>query len=324
MKPIEIKSNIDVLPLMWLPTNKCNYNCSYCIDLDKTYYEKIPWEKTKEFFENMFDHYNKLGIKKYILGISGGEPFVYSKLPEACEYFKNKQRNEGLEIRIHINTNFSRSIKWLESIEKNVDSIGASFHIEYEDQDQFLERVKFLEDKVNISIRLMMHKERFWEIVEFGKRLLERDGRYSVEHAPLFDKGSSHTETYSYPDDQEEFIRNNYRINNFKRGGGKLKTSVPDYIPQIIYDNGESELAVCSKIIAEGHNKFEGWECDIGLSSIQISYNGLLGTSGCSVRDLGNWITGEYEFPTDSVICPRKVCHCGFDINIPKRKIRGS
>ena len=317
----EVRSTMDVFTVMWLPTNKCTYDCYYCLDVDRgVQHEKgATWDQTKDFFEEIFEHYTKLGFKNYSIGISGGEPTVFSKLPEACEYLKSKKK-EGLEIVIMLNTNLYRSKKWMSDIVDNVDSIGVSYHIDQVDQDEFLEKIKFLEGRVGLSIRLMLNKERFWDVVNFGKRLMDRPGMYMLDYAPIFEVESMREVMYDYDDEEKQrFINENSFVENY-RLKFPVKRDLFDWYHEVVYKNGTTERMNASDIVSKRLNSFEEWECDIGKTSLQFSYNGEMYTAGCGVQRLGNWLTDDYELPTEGVICPRKVCFCGFDIMVPKRK----
>lgn len=318
MQMIEIISKVNKISIMWFPTNNCNYNCSYCFDEDRlTKYNILPWSETKLFFDDLFSHYMKLGIRYYKIGISGGEPTIYKNILEACEYFRKKEKDEGLDIHIHSSTNLSKPKEWLLDYSSYLDSFSPSFHVDHADKDDFLEKIIFLERKVFLLISMMLHKERFWEVVDFGNRLMDRDGSYTLIYSPILEEG----EMCDYSLEELEFIKKNYRIKNEKGGPLPRRVPVGQKREMVVYDNGIIGEFCQSKIAAENNNTFKGWECDIGLKSLQISYNGLLEASGCNVRCLGNWATGEYTFPTDSIICPRDICTCGFDIPIPKRRV---
>lgn len=96
---------------------------------------------------------------------------------------------------------------------------------------------------------------------------------------------------------------------------------------QIFYD--------VEDMIAQDLNRFQGWDCDAGLESLYIDYDGSVWIANCAGAranpnsrhpDLkekfgyvGSIMEDQYRWPEKSVICPFRHCGCGADIPVTKR-----
>jgi hypothetical protein len=93
---------------------------------------------------------------------------------------------------------------------------------------------------------------------------------------------------------------------------------------QAYYDDGthNPDLKV-QALINAGNTNFEGWECEIGLESLFVHFNGRVHLGNCvtspkigSIQDVEN-----IEWPTGPIICRQSYCNCTTDVCVSKRKI---
>ena len=88
------------------------------------------------------------------------------------------------------------------------------------------------------------------------------------------------------------------------------------------FDDGLEEKFLHSAVNELLNNKktdFYGWECDIGLESLFVQYNGKVQRGNCAEGGfIGNINTG-VEWPSVPIVCSKNVCHCSTDIVISKR-----
>jgi hypothetical protein len=77
-----------------------------------------------------------------------------------------------------------------------------------------------------------------------------------------------------------------------------------------------------NQLISQNRHYFTGWQCDIGLNSLFVQYDGSYRRGNCSQGGYIGWLQDPVlKFPTESVICELNHCHCTTDILTPKRLI---
>jgi len=75
-------------------------------------------------------------------------------------------------------------------------------------------------------------------------------------------------------------------------------------------------------VIKQHLNQFKGWQCNAGLESLMINWDGEVHRATCRVGgSLGNIYQGTFTIPTSPIICNRDYCTCAADIPLSKLKI---
>lgn len=101
----------------WEVTMKCNYNCFYCTNLDKSIYHIVDREKIRNFVKMLGETYP--GVEVFVFG---GEPFVHPEIEYIIKCF-----NE-FSVPFVIQTNLSKySIAVMKNI-KEPFTVQASIH----------------------------------------------------------------------------------------------------------------------------------------------------------------------------------------------------
>jgi MoaA/NifB/PqqE/SkfB family radical SAM enzyme len=86
----------------------------------------------------------------------------------------------------------------------------------------------------------------------------------------------------------------------------------------IIDDNPEYKIHA-NDVIKKHLNQFKGWQCNAGLESLMINWDGEVHRATCRVGgSLGNIYKGTFVIPNDPVICTRDWCTCAADIPLTK------
>ncbi len=207
--------------LMITITEKCNLSCKHCYITDKNLVD-MSLENILELIKKF---YNLQGIK---LILTGGEPFLYTKLKELLQKLKtiplqkvlltngtliSEQNQEILKLLKDNNFELFVSIDGLE------DS-----HNEFRNADCFqntIEGIKTLiENKIKVSVNTMIHKQNLNDFNSLYKLIssLGEIKNWSID-IPTFDESTP------------KEIRNKYEI-SYKEGGKILK----DYGWGIIYE----------------------------------------------------------------------------------------
>ena len=89
----------------------------------------------------------------------------------------------------------------------------------------------------------------------------------------------------------------------------------------IIYSDGEPVIIHANDVIKKHLNQFKGWNCNIGIESLMINWDGEVHRATCRVGgSLGNIYQGNLVVPTAPIDCTRDWCTCAADIPITKIK----
>jgi organic radical activating enzyme len=313
-KIIKIENKIDGLFLTWIINNICTYHCSYCPEIvhgGKNHH--YDWQHVKPFIDQCFQQYPYVHCS-----LSGGEPTV-------SPFFKNlvsEIYDRGGTV--HVTTNLVRSWEYWQDIAAKCSSISVSYHSEFvvskEDEDIFLDKLVKLSRESYVTLRVMMHPKHWDRCVNFYDRALRTSEPFTIEVVrilPDFGTGNNYFDA-TYTEEQLKFfsatpiIFGDPRIENFRRS--KIESN-------IVYDDGNKEffsLTIQSELEKNKANNFYGWTCDIGKESLFVHYDGGIQRANCEVGGvIGNIVTG-FTWPTDSVICNKKLCHCAADVVITK------
>jgi len=323
MEVIEIRHKRRFLQVCWALNNVCNYNCSYCTPINKNgQFNNLTIDTAKKFVDVIFEYYaEELRHNIINFNFTGGEPTIWKYFVELCEYIKSYEEDDLL-IPITVNTNFSRPLKWWEKHVHLFDMVIASFQIEFANKDEFFKKTKIGLDTA-LAIRLSMHKDRFWEVSEFGEKLVNTPGNYRVEWVPLFDELGINSEPFEYKDKKQKKFLNEHTTSVYKADFRFRKK--PRWLMRtiLIDENNDEHDFITNDLVLMKKNYFLNWECNLGLDSLFVSYEGDVEGATCRLRYIGNIIYEDYEFPNSPMICTKEYCHCGADIMIPKRKVWG-
>jgi organic radical activating enzyme len=317
-KLIAIEAPEPYLAVTWQVNNFCNFRCSYC--------NPGNWAGANPnngnidvYIKNLgaiINKYKDAGYRNFKFFFSGGEPTAWRNFIPICEWLYDELPRATLAV----NTNLSRPLAWWEKHYQLFDDVVASFHVEYSDKNRYEENNVFLCDKVNyLSTKMLLHDERFWEVVEFGNHLKTVMPNYFLEWTPLFDEMTPSTAPWSYSDPAKEaFVRNvTTEIHQSKPKPMKRTTRTVSYNR---YDDEFTEVTNSNEVIVAGNNFFKGWECNVG-DAIFINPVGEMSLASCGQGGkVGHILEDISKVGPQKITCWKQHCHCGTDIIIPKIK----
>jgi hypothetical protein len=199
------------------------------------------------------------------------------------------------------------------------DDIVASFHVEFSKKDRYIENARFLCDKVDyLCTKMLMHEERFWEVVEFGERVRNEVPNYNLEWTPLFDEMSVNAGPWKYADPEKEKFLAEAKFETV------LRTRKPyreNKAISLSHYEDSIEPVNSNKIIAARQNFFAGWRCFVD-DALFINPIGQISSASCGVGNQhGNILNENLQFDLKPVMCSKQHCHCGTDIIIPKEPV---
>jgi organic radical activating enzyme len=302
--------------ITWQVNNFCNFQCSYCNpgNWAGDSRNNSNLEIYKHNVRNIFRQYQDRGYKYFKIFYSGGEPTHWENFIPLTEFLKEEL---GDNLTVAVNTNLSRPLKYWEQYYHLFDDIVASFHIEFSKKDRYIENAKFLCDKVDyLCTKMLMHEERFWEVVEFGERVKQEVPNYNLEWTPLFDEMSVNAGPWKYSDPKKEQFLVDAKFETVMRIKKPYRTNKAISIAH--YSDGKTEPVNSNSIIAARQNFFKGWRCFVD-DALFINPRGEISSASCGVGNThGNILDSNLKFNLNPVICSKMHCHCGTDIIIPK------
>jgi organic radical activating enzyme len=316
-KLIEIYAPQPYLAVTWQVNNFCNYKCSYCNpgNWGGSHRNEDNLDVYLKNLETIINRYKQVGYKNFKFFFSGGEPTAWKNFIPICEWIYETLPRATLAV----NTNLSRPLAWWEKHYHLFDDVVASFHVEFADKKKYEENSIFLCDKVNyLSTKMLMHEERFWEIVDYGNYLKTVMPNYFLEWTPLFDEMSANTGPWHYKDPaKEQWLKEHTtEMHQSKRKPTKRTTLTVSYNK---YDDGSTEVCNSNEVIVAGNNFFSGWECNVG-DCIFINPVGEMSLASCGMGGyVGHILTDINRVGPKQITCEKEHCHCGTDIIIPKR-----
>jgi organic radical activating enzyme len=315
-KLISIEAPQPYLAVTWQVNNFCNYKCSYCNpgNWGGSHRNEENLDVYLKNLETIINRYKSVGYKNFKFFFSGGEPTAWKNFIPICEWIYETLPRATLAV----NTNLSRPLAWWEKHYHLFDDVVASFHVEFADKKKYEENSIFLCDKVNyLSTKMLMHEERFWEVVEYGNYLKTVMPNYFLEWTPLFDEMSANTGPWHYKDPEKEkwLHEHTTEMHQSKRKPTKRTTLTVSYNR---YDDGSTEVCNSNEVIVAGNNFFSGWNCNVG-DCIFINPVGEMSLASCGMGGyVGHILTDINRVGPKQIVCEKEHCHCGTDIIIPK------
>ena len=275
----------------WNLGKRCNYDCSYC---PSSIHDNTSPHTDIEILKSAVDKLVALG-KPIRLSFTGGEPTVHPKFKELLQYCKHV----GV-YWISVTTNGTLPAEFYATLP--VEQIVFSIHFEY-DWMRISSTLVKVSDMTSISLiaQLMAHHDYIDEVKTTHGVLNShnipttvRRIRWTEGDHDLFDDMKYHPDDLNWIKDQDATVKGNCVIDD----------------KEIIHSNDVIKLHL---------NKFKGWDCNAGIESLMINWDGDVHRATCRVGgSLGNIYSGTFVVPEDPVICDRNFCTCSADIPLTK------
>jgi MoaA/NifB/PqqE/SkfB family radical SAM enzyme len=275
----------------WNLGKRCNYDCSYC---PSSIHDNSSPHTDIEILKATVDKLMTLG-KPIRLSFTGGEPTVHPKFRELLLYCKHV----GVSW-ISVTTNGTLPMEFYRTLP--IEQLVFSVHFEY-DWMRVCNTLMEVSAMTNISViaQLMAHDEHMLSVKTVHARLLA-DGipttvrriRWTEGDHDLFDDMRYHPDDLLWIKQQDATVKGNCVVDDV----------------QIIHANDIIKLHL---------NKYNGWQCNAGIESLMINWDGDVHRATCRVGgSLGNIYEGTFTQPIGPVTCTRNFCTCAADIPLTK------
>ena len=274
----------------WNLGKRCNYDCSYC---PSEIHDNHSPHTNIEILKSAVDRL--VAIDKPIrLSFTGGEPSVHPNFKELVQY----ARHRGVTW-ISVTTNGTRNADFYNSLP--VDQYVFSMHLEYDWRRVFNTLKTVAETDIKVLAQIMAHHDCMPDVIELRNRCMEenipntvRRIRWTEGNHDLFDDMKYDPKDLTWIKSQDATVKGNCVIDNDK----------------IMHANDVIKLHL---------NKYQGWQCNAGIESLMINWDGDVHRATCRVGgSLGNIYTGEFAAPVEPISCTREWCTCAADIPITK------
>lgn len=310
MKPCpykEVVSDYERFYLTWIINNICTNHCRYCPKyLHEGKNHHYEWKDAEYFIDGVLEHHDKVHLV-----VSGGEPTVSPFLPDLLKKFADSKHYVG------ISSNGVKRPEYWDGL--NVRNLGLSYHPAFHD-DKWIDRAIGCRPYVNLITANVMMDPDYWDhsIVIYNE-LLER-ADFSVIPTMIVDWGTRYQAKYS-PEQLQWFLENPPVLRNKWQDPYQQKNFY------ILDHNGQYPESFKNswtvELIHRRENNFARWECDIGLKSAFVQFDGSYRRANCEQGGYAGWIKDGYRPFENSVICGYTECQCLTDISVPKRRQTG-
>lgn len=182
----------------WDISYVCNYKCSYCIVdtwRETTYLTAEEW---RQIWDLIFENYGSTHIR-----FSGGEPFVY---PNFFKLLKFISENHTLNMTTNLSFDVEEFVKEVGSIaDKAQLVISASFHPEFVQLKDFIEKICYLKSKGIYASASLVAWPPFLKDVLTIKEEMERN---KIEFLIIPLQGTHFDKKYpeGYTDEERKFL----------------------------------------------------------------------------------------------------------------------
>lgn len=279
----------------WNLGKRCNYNCSYC---PPSIHDFTSPHTDLSILEHAVDKLCEIN-KPVRISLTGGEPTAHPHIEGLLEYFKFK----GISW-VNLTTNGSRPSRWYLQNEFFFNHLIFSLHFE-ENWQRVVKNINEYYDETDrdFFVNVMAHHNYMKEVRDVVKSFDEKGIKYTIRRIRwtegdhnVFDDLKYEGNDLEWILDHESTVKPNVKINNIK-------------------------LMHANDVIKQHLNQYKGWECNAGIESLMINWDGNVHRATCRVGgSLGNIYNGTFVIPTSPVICTRDWCTCAADIPLTKVK----
>lgn len=177
--------------VVFWPTFRCNYSCSYCPVHTKFDFTTVFPKACERTWQQWAEALEKL--PPAVIYIAGGEPFLFAGLPDLLNHFPAKHRLLGIVTNLSMPASVFRRIR-------RPPYLNASFHRECVSEESFLAKVKELSDSFHLEVNIVATPENLPVIAMIDELLKSRHitlhvdpyvdpgFRYSAEQLELLEK----------------------------------------------------------------------------------------------------------------------------------------
>ena len=313
----------DICQVTWLMNNICSNACTYCIpSLYAGTNHGYDWNNAKKFV-----NYILTNKKKSHWSVSGGEPTMSPFFKEFVKMVSDAGSTVG------ITTNGVKPTYYLVDIAEYLEYMAFSYHPEFSNDDEIIEKLLACNLYTKASIRIMLPANQpHWDkSIKFIKRLskLKSINYETVRVLPYSDNisGPIAAYTYDYSEEQLAFFDNSISKGWLKPNNRLLPGKPVPIDSKFIHSDGTSNnhsIVNAVEYINRGFGDFRKWKCSAGLESLFVSYNGNIQKANCQNDPIIGHLDrpDDIKWPREWTTCKLSICSCSTDFILSKKKVK--
>lgn len=278
-----------MIRIQWSLGNHCNYNCEYCPDTLKLGSVPLPDpDKFVRAFGIIYDRFEEFSLQ-----IVGGEPTAYEGLDVALRSVRKDPCKQ-----LTLETNGSKSLTWWQQHIAHFANVVISVH-KRTDVDHILKVAELLQtSSVELKIKFPIQPVNWNEIVQI-RDSFRHSGFVTELHLLYKNFTQGNNEYYDYSQEQMDY---------YYRDKGIELNQISNQIEQIRIHK---------------LNEYTGHMCWAGVEQFVIDRQGYVFRGWCEQNGtMGNILEGTVDWANNPVVCRRRLCTNGFDLQA--RKSEGS
>lgn len=284
----------------WNIGKRCNLDCAYCpAEIHDNFSPHAPIKTLLHTVDLLAEL-----DKPVRLSLTGGEPSVHPKINELLDYATKKFD------WVNITTNGTRKPEWYAKLP--IQHLVFSIHFDNDHWRRVTDNVILYTQELDMQgknkpyqINVMAHHEYMNNVRECVTALDAFLIPYVVRRI-----------RWTQADNRDWFDDMKYKENDLQWILDQNATAKAN----CVIDN--NKLIHANDVIKKHMNNFEGWQCNAGLESLMINWDGNVHRATCRVGgSLGNIYEGTFVAPQEAIICTRKWCTCAADIPLSKVKL---
>ena len=336
MKPVAIVNpDFDnYLSIRYEFTNVCNYNCNYCWPDSHAGTTKWPdFDLICKNFDHLITVYKTYFNKKIIsIELTGGEPTLWPKLGEFVKFLKEKH-----DVRVSVDTNGSRTLRWWKEYSQYFNDIAISMHHEFSNVNHIIELLDLIynTDTTIGGVSVCMDPVAWNKCVELVDLLVAHPTPWLVKSTTLVSStGANLGVIKDYTSDQLDYLKNKIKKippNEYINKMRNLNNIQEDKTQAVItWEDGTCSPYSSLVVVSKKLNNFFGWECNLGVDRVNVQRDGSLQGACGETKVHGNnyFKIHDIDFVekfTPDVIKPIKcsmlICGCKTEMRITKHKL---
>lgn len=310
--PIKVEKAIDssMKFIEWKIHNVCNHDCGFCDARHKDGSQRwLTLEKYKQ-------HIDKLAKEcegaPYWIQLTGGEPTLMPELLDLIRYIKYKGGY------VSMISNGSRTIRWWKELkeEKLLDYLFLTYHSEQTDDYKHVAQIIniFHTEPIEVICLITHEINSIDKAFEAREYFIKNTGAIVTLKAMVIGKYDIYQ---LYSKEQLEFLKKSnweYGDNRESKAKSIIESKYKiNHTLKVTYNLGFSINIDPQVMMKEQHNRFYGWDCNIGNRNMRIDgetiYRGV-----CEVGGSTNLNDDVVEFKSDYITCTSKQCYCATDM----------
>lgn len=299
----------NILFVDWMIGNACNYACSYCPpSLHDGSRRWISHETIAAFTKRLVTLAEEQKKIVYIQ-LAGGEVTAIPYFINTLECLKEAGA------RTLIISNATRDIAWWKRAAAALDEVVLTFHPEQAELAHFTAVANVASAQIRTHINVAAPPDHFDKSLAAARHIAEQCRDVTITLKPML-IGFGH-ELYPYTAEQLRTLREQvFRAELTRPLRGARGTMVATY------EDGSSREVEASTLVVEGLNRWQMWECDIGIELLCIKHSGEIHRGECGVGgEIGHvqqW--QEFVLPAAGITCTKPSCSCLLDIMTSRRE----